>query len=246
MAELQVLSSERAREVIQAAADRGLEVLISLQIKNRWVSYSSLAVALEAECLWLHGPRADDNSLLPEFAVGRRLSISFDARRHRYFFPTTVQRIERIVTEDRTNVFLLGVNFPREVHQLERRGCARVPIPSSVVARVSFWVGGRDLEPSQNHPDVPSWSGRLIDLSDGGFCMRTIAEAAKYLKPGDVANARLTFCAEQETVYLDAQFRYACKDGNMALLGFQFMHTGTEEDRATHEFIKRKVGQLLP
>lgn len=71
---------------------------------------------------------------------------------------------------------------------------------------------------------APIWSGRVINMSAGGVYVRADLEAARYIEVGDLIGIRVSFGGEMsESIVMDATFRHAERDGDMVLLGFQFV-----------------------
>ena len=89
--------------------------------------------------------------------------------------------------------------------------------------------------------DAPVWSGRLIDLSTGGLLVRVSIEAARHIEPGDIVGICLAFGADGRSVYLDAQLRHNAPDGEMALMGFQFVDVEADYAREVLAVIADKL-----
>jgi hypothetical protein len=109
-------------------------------------------------------------------------------------------------------------------------------------ARVSFWPGGRAVEPKGLSAHRPVWSGSLVDISRQGFAVRTGWDSGQYLEVGDIIGARLLFEGHQVPVYANGQLRHAFMEGNMGVLGFQFVGMeDTDEGRSALAFIGARV-----
>ena len=64
--------------------------------------------------------------------------------------------------------------------------------------RISFWLGGQDSEPVGTTPDRPVWSGRITDISAGGFQTLVTSDVAMAIDLGDTVGLRITFGAGEE------------------------------------------------
>ena len=139
----------------------------------------------------------------------------------------------------------ITVCWPNRMHRLQRRAFIRADVPAGRVARASFWVGGRENEPPGADPQRPVWSGRLTNISAGGFQVLSSAGDDLWdLAPGETVGVRLAFEAGSESVYADAQFRRIDKNAEDALLGFQFV--GLAQDRRGRralQYISGKVAE---
>jgi len=88
------------------------------------------------------------------------------------------------------------------------------------------------------------WSGRVTDISLGGFQMRTHKSGMDFYEAGDLVGACLKFDEDASLLLLDAQFRHGQADGAMALLGFRFLGLEKDPDSADAlEAIIRKIRQ---
>jgi hypothetical protein len=117
-------------------------------------------------------------------------------------------------------------------------------VDASGKARVSFWPGGRAVEPKGLSPHRPVWGGSLVDLSRQGFAVRTSWDAGGYLEVGDIIGARMLFDGHQLPIYVNAQLRHAFMEGNMGVLGFQFVGMGdTDEGRDALAFMSARVDE---
>lgn len=76
----------------------------------------------------------------------------------------------------------------------------------------------------------PAWAGRAVNLSVGGVQVRTSSSLLAFFEPGDVALVTVSFGVSGETFAAYAHFRGGARDGDMALAGFEFAETGTQQD----------------
>jgi len=110
------------------------------------------------------------------------------------------------------------------MQRLQRRAYIRAEVPANRIVRASFWLGSAEAEPTGPSPERPVWSGRITDLSAGGFRMSVAAETAVGTDLGDIVGVRIVFGADgAETVYTDAQVRHIESQSDRAVIGFQFL-----------------------
>ena len=79
-------------------------------------------------------------------------------------------------------------------------------------------------------------------MRDGPVVCRKRHElAARYIEPGDIVGVCLAFGADGRGVYLDAQLRHSDPDGEMALMGLQFVDLETDYAREALAVIADKL-----
>ena len=111
------------------------------------------------------------------------------------------------------------------------------------VTRATFWLGGQDAHPGEASVEAPIWSGRILNLSTGGLLVRTSYEAAKYVEVGDIVGVQVIF-GKGDPVMVDAQLRHVARDGEMALIGLQFVEDRAAPDRnAGVRVIREKIAR---
>ena len=219
-----VLSPDQARGAIDLCARRAIGLTVTVRRKNRWTTYRSRIVAQFGEFLWIAYPTLDDGASNEDFAVREQLGLTFRAGHQRHVFSVTVVGQEPYTLDDGVEQIALKVTFPEVMHRAERRIMDRVEIPASAAARARFWLGGRVGEPAEATVSAPVWFGRVMDMSTGGVCIRADVEAARYIDVGDLIGVRVTFGGDlSDGILMDATLRHAEKDGQMVLMGFQFV-----------------------
>jgi len=133
---------------------------------------------------------------------------------------------------------------PAAMQQIRRRGLYRAKVPPNRIVRVVFWLGGVRDEPTATSQGKPVWSGKVEDLSAGGFQVRARGDVGMWLDVGDMVGLRMTFGVGDEAVLANAQFRHCKPTDDGLLLGFQFVGLGqTDDTRSAQRLIIGKVSE---
>lgn len=245
MPTLQELTVEQINEAMEGAVQKHLPLTLTAESENRWVNLRSRAIALSAEHLIIEPPTMDDGMTPYELALAEKVGISFKLKHHKHIFSARVAGTATVPLEDATEAAGVRICCPTRMHRLQRRAYIRADVPANRIVRASIWLGGRESEPAGTTADRPVWSGQVKNISAGGFAMRTSKHAAATLDVNDIVGVRMAFGAARETIYADAQFRHAEDDGDMVLMGLQFIGlTQSREGLATLQFISAKVGEF--
>lgn len=240
---LQELKDTQIGQAIEEAVGRLVPVCVTVPDGDRWANFHSRMVGAGDVRFQIELP-TDRNGAPHEFAPAERIGLSFKIKHHKHIFSATVAGVGQYRLHDGTDVPVLELCYPTGMQRLQRRAYMRVDIPPNRIVRASFWLGGRLDEPAGTTLQTPVWSGRVANLSAGGFQMIVGADSANALEVGDPAGVRLAFGAAGETVYADAQFRHAEIDGEKAMLGFQFIGLGqTPEGCDALDMISAKVAE---
>ena len=244
MSMLEELSAAQAKLVISAAAERRVPLAVTVRCENRWVNLRSTLWAAEDERLLIEEPQPEQGAPPYEFVPGETIGLSFKLKHYKHVMTSTVEAVQPLRLDDGTVVPVLAVSCPSEVHRLQRRAYNRAAVPPNRIVRASFWLGGRQAEPSGTSPDRPVWPARVLNVSAGGCQVTTEADVANVMDVGDTVGIRIAFGPGTETFFADAQFRHAEVVSNQALLGFQFVGLAqTEEGRAALSLISNKVAE---
>ena len=235
MSDLKQLTPDQTDEVIEAAAKGGVPVIVTVRHEDRWVVYNSNVLAAEGHLVWVEMPSAGDEpdpeEVLPRAEVGLCFRVvEWHWADYRYFVAGPVMALKKWRGPGGEDVPAFVVRCPRQVHGLERRAYVRTPVPADRIVRASVWPGGRSVTPEERSPRRPMWSGRVTDISPGGFRMRTHRSAVSFYEPGDMVGVCLKFDDEGILLLLDAQFRHGESDGAAAHLGFHFLGLELEKD----------------
>ncbi len=237
MTAIQELGNQQIDEVVAAAVDRRVPVVLTVQRGRSWRTTGAKAMALRDLHLLLElsGEEADQ-----QFVPAEKVGVSFKIKHHKHIFTATVVGVDR--GEDDGEV--LVVCRPSRMQRLQRRAYVRVEVPPNRIVRASFWVGGRTAEPSGGSPTTAVWSGRVVNLSAGGFQLHTDAAAAGDVEAGEAVGVRIVFGMGQQTIYSDAEVRHAELIGARAMIGFRFVGLDqTPEGRAALQLVASKVAE---
>lgn len=230
MPTLQDLSIAQITGTLSDAAERHVPLTISVCCGQQTITLHSSVIAFDGSQLLLEVPAPVEGRAVYEVAPAERIGGTFKLRHYKHTFSATVIDTKPARLSDGTETRAIAVCCPSKMHRLQRRAYDRADVPAGRIVRASVWLGGKDQEPAGTSPGRPVWPGRVINISAGGFQMRTSSQADDVLEPNDLLGVRLTFGAGQETLYADAQFRHSEVQGGEALLGFQFIGLGNSPE----------------
>lgn len=244
MANLQQLTTRQVDEALQAASQREVPATITIHSTGGWHNFHSRMLRCTGGHLWVELPSRDEEGQprKHEFSPADKIGVSFKLKHHKHMFTATVAAVE---TQDGPeHQPALKLCSPSRVHRMQRRVFERVDVPAQRVVRASFWLGGVQAEPAGVTPEHPVWSGRVINLSAGGFQLCMPGDSCE-LEIGETVGVRIIFGAGDETVYADAQFRHIHRDPGDVKFGFQFVGLGqTPEGKQALELIGSKVADF--
>jgi c-di-GMP-binding flagellar brake protein YcgR len=243
MSILQELNHREIGQVMVTAAERGVPLSLTVRQDGEWANLQSRVIGMRDQCLLLEMP-AGFQGAPHEFQAGESVGVSLKLKHHKYLFLAGVAHLEPSGGEEGEGpVLVLG--RPMRMQRLQRRAYVRAPVPQGCVARAAFWLGGCLNEPAGTSPDKPVWNGRVIDISAGGFSVRTSDESVRLLEMGYFLGTRLLFGAGQEAIYADACLRHITAGPDGAALGFQFLGLEySEEGKQALRSISRKVSEF--
>ncbi|MBT3199824.1 MAG: hypothetical protein HN350_07900 [Phycisphaerales bacterium] len=243
MAKLQEMTQEQITEVLQSAIQRQVPVTVTLKRDGAWISCHTRLVALQGVHVLLGELQVHDGDEVPEIHPADKIGMSFKLKHYKHIFTVTAVGNETVQGSEGVSYQGLSVCFPTSMHKLQRRAFIRADVPTGRVVRASFWLGGRDNEPT--HPDLEQhvWSGQLTNISAGGFQLVAGDDVlGGSLEVGDTLGVRLAFEAGSESVYADAQFRRLDHADDRVLLGFQFI--GLAQDRKGRQGLQYISGKV--
>jgi c-di-GMP-binding flagellar brake protein YcgR len=244
MATLQELTHRQINEAIQAATERNVPATVTIRAGQSWANLHSRLMALRDEHVLIAKPSSDDGPSRPEFHPADKIGLSFKLKHHKHIFTATVAGTERLGVDEQAEP-LLSLCWPTRMHRLQRRAFLRVDVPPNRIIRASFWLGGWQAEPAGTSPDRPVWSGRVSNLSAGGFQLVASHHVTRSVEVGETVGLRLAFGAGRNTVYADAQLRHMAAADDEALIGFQFLGLAqTREGRQALHVISAQVAEL--
>jgi len=245
MANLQNLTNQQIDETLYAAAERQVPATISVRGENGWSSYRTRLIDIRDGHLLLEGPEPENGEPSREFLPADRIGVSFKLKHHKHVFTATVAETSRQDDNGGAIRTVLHVCSPTRMQRMQRRAFHRCDVPANRIVRASFWLGGRDNEPAGTTPDQPVWSGRVVNISAGGFQVTTEHNPGEALSTGDTVGVRIRFGVGEKTVYADAQFRHCLIEGGLVHLGFQFVGLGlTPDSRNALQTIATKANQF--
>ena len=219
MSALQELGLHEIGEVIQLACAKRTPITITLRDQRDWINLHGCLVERDAQHVVIEPHPEIPWPLTP--TEGQTVGISLKLKHHKYVFMAVVASgPDHILTLER----------PARMQRLQRRAYLRADIPPGCIVRASFWLGCRQSEPMGASPDRPVWSGRLSNLSAGGFMLNTSDTSVDVLEEGDQVGVRLLFGAGQEAIYADASIRHVDVSGLDAEIGFQFVGLEQSEE----------------
>ena len=253
MAFLQNLSIEQINEAVAAAVERSVPATITIRSSAGWIKLRSRAMAAKDGYLWVKAPTTDPDGQAYPLAPADKVGLSFKLKHYKHMCLLTVAGSSKLADEQGNSPSVLRLCLPSKMQRLQRRAYVRAEVPENRVVRASFWLGGIQSEPAGTRPDRPVWSGRVVDISAGGFRFCTEGRACEYLEIDDIVGVRLVFGAGRETIFVDAQFRHAeatsagpdQPENLKALLGFQFIGLShSAEGREALKTISARVGEF--
>lgn len=245
MGYLQELNEKQISEALVGAAERQVPVTVTIRQGETWVNLRSRFLAIRGARLIFEPPGGLQGAPPHEFSPAEKIGLSFKYKHHKHVFSTTVIGMDKVALAADVMVPGLALNCPTHMERLQRRAYFRAAVPENQIVRVSFWLGGRDSEPTGTSPDRPVWTAVVTDVSAGGFQTRTTADVAMAIDVGEAVGLRMTFGSSGDKLYADAQFRHAdmLPEGD-ALLGFQFLGLGqTNDGKAALRIISKKVSE---
>ena len=239
---MQDLNIRQIDESLRDAVGRHIPLSLSVQTDN-WVNLHSRFLAVRDDKVLVELPVLD-GGVPHEFIPAEKVALSFKLKHHKYISSARVAGMDTWKLDDGTDLTVLSLCFPMQMQRLQRRSFTRVEVPAGRVVRVSFWPGDKDSEPASHSDAVPVWSGRVLDLSAGGF--QAVLHEGTSLAEGQTVGVRLAFGPGETSVYCDAQFRHGCRQQDESWsLGFQFIGLAqTEAGRDVLRVLGRKMNEF--
>jgi hypothetical protein len=245
MAILQQLDNRQINEVLAAAVAKTVPLTLTRRQGEGWCSLHSRLLATQGEHLLVEMPTLLHGLSIEEITPAEKLGISFKLKHHKHLFTGTVVGVQRWALPGGEDIEALCICSPTKMQRLQRRAYQRVEVPAGRIVRAAFWLGGREAEPTGGNLERPVWSGRINNISAGGFQLITGIEAMDVIDAGDTMGVRVSFGTAEEAIFADAQLRHVEIAGEQVLLGFQFVGLGqTSEGRETLALISEKVAEM--
>jgi len=245
MAFLHEVSSEEMAQAIERLAEDNALLALTIRYQGRWVTFRTRAIASHADTIWVEMPKTDHLPSPCEFTKDLQVGVAFSAVHRKYVFRATVVGLEVYRIEEGVEATALKLRGKDSARKVERRLNGRVDLSVDENTRATLWLGGQDAMPSEPGVAAPVWSGRVINLSAGGFLVRTSYEAGKYVEVGDIVGVQIAFDGNENTPPVDAQIRHCARDGEMALIGVQFLETDeTPSNTSGIMEIRRRMAEM--
>jgi len=245
MSILQDLNPAQMSESLVGACDKQVPItVVTIRRKEAWLNLRSRFLTVDRARLIFEAPTVErTSSPVDDIMPAEKVGVSFKYRHHKHLFSTTVLNLEDYSgPTGPVRAMILGC--PTSMQRIQRRAFYRAMVPPNRIVRASFWLGGCHSEPTGASPTNPVWSGKVEDISAGGFQMRTCDDAGMGLDAGDMVGLRMAFGVGTEGVFANAQFRHCKNDAKGALLGFQFVGLGqTDETKGALRMIIGKVSE---
>jgi len=246
MSILQELGEEQINQALTGAAEKQVPVTLAVRRGSEWLSVRSRILDIRKAQLHFEAPGPQGNAGPCEFGPSEEIGVTFKHKHHKYTFATEVVGLQRSELADGTQIRLLCVQRPQAMSRVQRRAYHRVQVPANRIVRVSFWAGDIQSEPSGSAGGRPVWSGRVMDISAGGFQVSTSADLTDMFVVGETVGLRISFGSDDLSVFAEAQFRHAEGIPEGALLGFQFVGLDqSSSGRAALQVIAEKVRDFL-
>jgi hypothetical protein len=222
MAGLQHLDIWQIKEVVAQAVERRVPAAVTFLTEDRWVHLHSRLLALRDDRLLIEQPAGEDGRCR-EVPLAARLGLSFKLRHHKHVFAATAAGQADCVLDDGDAVRAVALCRPTRMQRIQRRAYQRARVPPHCIVRASFWLGGCQAEPAGTTPDRPVCTGRVVNISAGGFQLHTADRHPEDLESGYLVGVRLAFGAGAESIYADAQIRHVRPESDGLAVGFQFL-----------------------
>ncbi|MFA6134151.1 MAG: PilZ domain-containing protein [Phycisphaerae bacterium] len=242
MAGIQELSNRQIDESIAAAVERRVPMSITFPSGKSWASVPGRALRVRDMHLLIELPAPGEGQEPHHFSPADKVGVSFKLKHHKHIFNALVAGTEPGGGGNGAASLILCLCRPTRMQRLQRRSYLRVDVPSNRIVRASFWLGGMSSEPSVVSPSTPVWSGRVTNLSAGGFQAHVDLEATGALEDGDIVGVRLAFGMADQAVYADAEVRHMEEGESKSVIGFRFVGMDlSPQGRSTLEMIAYKV-----
>ncbi|MFP3938305.1 MAG: flagellar brake protein [Phycisphaerae bacterium] len=231
MPTLKDLAIDEISEAFGAAAEKDIPVTLTVRDHERWATHRSRFVAIGDTHLVIQMPIPGEGVPVHEFVPAEKAGLSFKLRHHKYICTVTV--VGQIGDCDESGDPALRLCWPTWMQKMQRRAFQRAEVPQGRFARAAFWAGSGDDEPTNEGPERPVWTGRIKNISAGGFQMITDHAVADAVEMGEPVGVRLSFGTARSSIYVDAQVRHIAPADSGALVGFQFVGLG-QTDQGRH------------
>jgi len=219
---LQELGIRQIREVISEAANRRVPAAMTFRGGGQWIQLHSRIIAADQERILLEIPTDGDGTPY-ELSPADRVGIAFKLKHHKYICMVTVAGPQALSLDDGSDIQVLAICWPDQMQRIQRRAFFRAQVPRSRLVRVSFWLGGQEAEPDGTTPERPVFTGRVTNISAGGFEARTSDNLSPIIEGGYLVGVRISFGPGGKGLFADARIRHIVPEDDQFVVGLQFV-----------------------
>ena len=232
MEKLVYVEEARKNEIVAAAIEQKMPVVISGRCPAGWRPYKSkfrFGGAVVGRLLLAPPQRTGDEDPR-SFVPGERVGVTFRRGHKKCMFSTIVLGQGPVeLGEPGSAVECVELQWPQALQELQRRVYYRAAPPGRRV-HVRFWPGGVRKRAEAEHGSRGVLSGILMDLSAGGMRIMTTEVSADTFVEGDTIGCAFAPKPRGQTLVLDAVFRHLQAEENGAYsVGAQFVGLETSE-----------------
>lgn len=229
----------RRAELLRELMARQIPITLSSRGPDGWTALRSRVLAFDdrADRLTVEYP-SDGEGRQVEIVAGQSVGIAFRRGHRKCVGNALVTGRSWQVLSPGTNVPVLQLAVPEELHELPRRLFYRAPVPEGVSIPVDFWRGDANhLRPRAQ--DIHR--GTMADISAGGVGVLLPGGNAPRFDLDDPVVCSFTVERQAPPVSVCARFRYADDTHRGQLrIGFQFVGLdASPAGRATLDRIAR-------
>ena len=245
MPTLQDLDARTIDEAVRLAVEKAVPIAACARPDGAWISLRSRFLAVDEQHILIEPPAEMEGETPYDFSPAEKIGMSFKLKHHKHICSATVAGPDVAERDGGRGAPVLRICWPTRMQRLQRRAFNRAEVPSGMIVRASFWLGGCRAEPAGTSPTTPVWSGAVTNISAGGVLLVCGPEPTSLVEPGDIVGMRLLFGLDSPAVYVDAQYRHVREADGEYQLGFQFIGLGqTQEGREALKRITSKVSEF--
>lgn len=216
------LESASQTAVLEWAAERRVELMVSQPLENGWSNLRSTFMRFDPRTgiIQITFPGLPGQPE-PEILPGDELGLSFRRGHKKCLFVSTVVIRQPDAGGESGPVDTLILRAPREIRALQRRAYQRVIVPPHRFFGARLWQGGA---PKDAAATGPICSGRVANISVGGVLIEIRVDQNPRLASGDLMGIEITPDKCKVPLMLEGQYKHCLMQGENRLgLGFQFM-----------------------
>jgi len=169
--------------------------------------------------------------------VGQSVGMSVKYETGKFIFETKVY--DFVLSGGSGNGGMIMLEVPEQIEMIPRRSYFRVRVPSKLKVDVDIW-----LRNCQGRTDVKKGhkcTGRLIDMSAGGFQMAINADQNPELKQGQFVKIKFSPLPTEAVIECSAQIRNILPTADGESLCFGLQVVGLEASDQGHQILSRLV-----